>query len=169
MFGLQLAVASGGAWAQTSNADKPSPPAWKIQLVQVDRAGTMIGTPQAFDCTPTGCEQYLSLDVEAKPLPFLITLTFAAKGAYFALQSVGPGVRMVIEFEKDFVGPQFFGVRPDAPFNRMLRFTLVGPALQESESQSPQLVPSGHGNVFHRKLTPDLTLKLTMQPVPARS
>ena len=156
----------GGAWGQ---AKKVAGPAWKIVLTQIDKAGTVIGAPFSFDCTASGCEQFLILDVDGKPLKFLVTFNFAAKGAYLALQSLEPGVRAVIEFEKDFVGPQFLGVRPDAAFNRVMRYTLVGSALQQSEASSPQLMPSGRGNVFHRKLVPDLTLKLAMQPVAAKA
>lgn len=154
----------------TAIAQQPRPPrvtlrtVWDVTLTQIDKSGTVFGNPQEFKCTATGCEQPIILDVDSKPIQFLAVLTFVPKGAYVAVQSMQPEIRKVVEFEKGFQGPIFLQVRQETHFVTTLRFVLIGAGIAQSDANSPQLMPSNKGLVFHRKLAPDLTLRLTLQP-----
>jgi hypothetical protein len=166
--GLRLLLAASlalpaPAAAQASRRAKQSQPAWTVTLTQIDKAGTIVGAPQSFDCTPTGCQQFIKLDVEGKPIAFVAGFTFIPKGAYVALQPMQQEVRKVIEFEKGFQGPLFVQIGSDRRYSGTLRFILVGPAVKESEAETPQIMSNSTSLVFHRKLEPDLTLRLDMQ------
>lgn len=137
---------------------------WDVTLTQIDKSGTVLGIPKEFSCTATGCEQPIILDVDGKSIQFLAAFTFVPKGAYVALQSMQPEIRKVVEFEKGFQGPIFLHVRQETRFAATLRLVLIGAGIAESDANSPQLMPSNKGLVFHRKLIPDLTLRLTLQP-----
>lgn len=154
------------AWGQASRRPKAAAPAWSITLTQIDKSGTVVGAPIAFDCTPTGCEQLMTLDVEGQPIGFIATFSFVPKGAYVGVQSMQPEVKKVIEFEKGFQAPIFVQMGSDHRYAGMLRFTLVGPAVKEQESESPQIMSNSTSLVFHRKLVPDLTLRLELAAKP---
>ena len=134
--------------------------------MQIDKAGTLVGDPVSFSCIRTGCEQYVTLDVEGKPHQFLASMTFISNGAYLGLQSMDPAITKVVEFDKGFTGPIFMQTRPATDYTQMLRFTLTGPALAESESNGPQLMNNGQSMVFQRKLEPDLLLRVDLTPPP---
>lgn len=138
--------------------------AWQISLFQIDRSGTLVGNPKEFTCTPTGCEQVVSLDIEGKPRDFLVALTFVPKGAYFNLQSMGEEVAKVVEFEKGFVGPLFLQVRQNQRFNATLRYTLAGSAMAEAQQSGPRLMQNERSLVFQRKMAPDVTLRIALAP-----
>lgn len=155
----------------TAVAQQPRPPrvpalrtAWDVTVTQIDKAGTVVGDAKEFSCTATGCEQPIVLDIDGKPIQFLAVLTFVPKGAYVAVQSMQPEIRKVVEFEKGFQGPIFLQVRQESRYSTTLRLVLIGAGIAESDANSPQLMPSNKGLVFHRKLAPDLTLRLTLQP-----
>lgn len=139
-------------------------PAWQVRLTQLDKAGTVVGEVLTFPCVRTGCEHYLALDIEGKPRQFLAAITFVPKGAYLGLQSVDQGVTRVVEFDKGFTGPIFLQMRSASDSTQILRFTLTGPALAESESTGPQLMTNSRSMVFQRKLEPDLRLKMDLLP-----
>jgi hypothetical protein len=161
---LAAALPAGPAAAQASRRPTTPAPAWSVTLTQVDKSGTLVGAPQVFDCTPTGCEQLLKLDVEGKPFGFVAAFTFVPRGAYVAIQSMQPEIRKVIEFDKGFQAPIFVQWGSDQRYSGVLRFTLVGSALAQSEAESPQIMSNATGLVFHRKLVPDLTLQLLLVP-----
>ncbi len=172
---LALALTATGAWAQGAPPSAlpqrpssiPTPGArrgWDITLFQIDKASTLVGNPIAFPCTPTGCEQPVTLDIAGRPFRFLIAVSFVPKGAYFAVQPLQPDVTRVIEFEKTYLGPTFLQVREKARFNTTLRFTLVGPAMRESEEQPGQIMNNQRSKVFQRKLSPDLILRVSLAP-----
>lgn len=164
-----LALPPVPAAAQASRRPKEARPAWSVTLTQIDKAGTLVGAPQSFECTPSGCEQFVKLDVEGKPIGFVVALTFIPKGAYVALQSMQEDVRKVIEFEKGFQGPLFVQTGSDQRYSGLLRFVLVGAAVRESEAETPQIMSNSTSLVFHRKLEPDLTLRLELAAKPAGS
>jgi hypothetical protein len=140
---------------------------WQVTIFEIDKAGTLVGDPHGFACTATGCEEALTLDISGKPFRFLVELTFVPKGAYFALQSMQPEISSVVAFEEGFVGPTFLQVRAGTVFNTTLRFTLTGTAMAETEQQGAQLMPNARSLVFHRRMVPDLTLRLALAPAPA--
>lgn len=139
-------------------------PAWQVRLTQLDKAGTIVGEAVSFACVQTGCEQYLALDIEGKPRRFLAAITFVPKGAYIGLQSMDQGVTKVVEFDKGFAGPIFMQARDGADYTQMLRFTLTGPALAESEASGAQLMTNSRSMVFQRKIEPDLLLRVDLLP-----
>lgn len=139
---------------------------WRVTLFQIDKSGTLIGNPQDFACTQSGCEQFIHLEVDGKQVGFLVAITIVPKGAYFSLQPFGEEVTKVIEFEKGFVGPLFLQVKSDQRFNATLRYTLTGPALAESQGQSVQLMQNDSSLVFQRRLAADLILKVALEPAP---
>ncbi len=140
---------------------------WRVTLFQIDKTGTLIGNPQEFACTQSGCEQFTHFDVDGKPVGFLVAITIVPKGAYFGLQSFGEEVTKVIEFEKGFVGPLFLQVKSDQRFNATLRYTLTGPAVAESQRQGVQLMQNDSSLVFQRRMSADLILKVALEPAPA--
>ena len=150
------------AEAQVSRRSKIPAPAWSVTLTQIDKSGTVVGAPLVFDCTPSGCEQLMKLDVDGKPYGFVAAFTFVPKGAYVALQSTQPDIRKVIEFDKGFQGPIFVQMGSDQRYTGMLRFTLVGAAVKQGEEETPQIMSNSTSLVFHRKLVPDLTLRLEL-------
>jgi hypothetical protein len=139
-------------------------PAWQVRLTQLDRGGTVVGEPVSFSCIRSGCEQYVTLDVEGKPRQFLASVSFIPTGAYLGLQSMDRAVTKVVEFDKGFNGPIFMQMRPTSEYSQLLRFNLTGPALAESEQNGPQLMNNGQSMVFQRKVEPDLLLRVTMSP-----
>jgi hypothetical protein len=81
---------------------------------------------------------------------------------YVALQSLTPEVKGVFGFEQGYVGPVFVRLLQGRRVSASLRYILTGPAIASSE-QGVQLMPTENSLVFHRKLQPDLALKLAME------
>lgn len=162
----------GITWAQL-----PPPPSrapvttgkhpWRVTLFQIDKSGTLLGDTQDFACTQSGCEQLLRLDVDGQPIGFLVAITFVPRGAYFSVSSMSEDVQKVIEFEKGFIGPMFLQVKSDQRFNATLRYTLTGSALAESQRQSTSLMQNDRSLVFQRRMSPDLILKVALEPARA--
>jgi hypothetical protein len=177
---LGLATMAGAASAQLApppivNRPPPRPSiipepsakrAWDIKVFQIDKAGTLVGDPIEFPCAASGCERNTTLDVTGQPFPFLIVVTFVPRGAYFALQPMQPEITRAIEFEKTYLGPTFLQLRNKERFNTTLRFTLVGPAMRDSEDQPGQMMNNQRSRVFQRKLSPDLILRVALAPAP---
>jgi hypothetical protein len=151
------------AAAQAPAAPKASP-LWQVTVTQIDRSGTVVGNPQSFPCPKVGCEQFLKLDVAGTGYNFLASLTFIPRGAYFALSSMQQDIRKVVEFEKGYEGPLFLQARPGTPYAVTLNFVLTGLALADDAGGGPQLTDNTRSLVFHRKLYPDLTLRIEMEP-----
>ncbi|MCW3474485.1 hypothetical protein [Limobrevibacterium gyesilva] len=134
--------------------------------MQLDKTGTLLGTPWAFACPRSGCQEFLDFYVAGKARRFLAAFTFVPKGAYIAVQSMTPELRQVVEFEKGFEGPIFVLVRDANTVAQTLRFTLTGSAMAESDQERTQLMNTDRSLVFQRKLEPDLTLKVELTPPP---
>ncbi len=136
--------------------------AWDIKLFQIDKANTLVGNPIEFTCGPVSCEVPVKLDVAGKPGAFLVVVTFVPRGAYFALQPQQEGITKAVEFEKTYIGPTFLQMRGKTRFNTTLRFTLVGPAMRESEDHSASMMNNQRSRVFQRKVEPDLILRVAL-------
>ena len=162
---LLALLLAGPASAQPAPAKPPARHPWHVTLFQVDNAGTLVGNPIDFACPGSGCEQAIRLDVLGRPYRFLVAITVVPAGAYFALQPLQPEIKGVIGFEEGYIGPQFLQLRQHQRFNTTLRYVLTGPAMAAAEGQGVQLMPNESSLVFHRKLMPDLTLKVSMEPV----
>ena len=174
---LLLAMTAGAAWLGSASAHglvrvpPPRPSAipepsskrtWDVKLFQVDKANTLVGNPIEFTCGPVSCETPVKLDVAGKPAAFLVVLTFVPRGAYFALQPQQDGITKAVEFEKTYVGPTFLQMRGKPRFSTVLRFTLVGPAMRESEEHTAQMMDNQRSRVFQRKVEPDVILRVAL-------
>ena len=172
---LLLAMAAGGAGTAAAQGLVRVPPprpsaipepsakrTWDVKLFQVDKANTLVGNPIEFTCGPVSCETPVKLDVAGKPAAFLVVVTFVPRGAYFALQPQQEGITKAVEFEKTYVGPTFLQMRGKTRFSTVLRFTLVGPAMRESEAQSAQMMDNQRSRVFQRKIEPDVILRVAL-------
>ncbi len=172
LFALLLLAAPSLAWAQLPPPATRAPTTtgkhpWRVTLFQIDKSGTLLGEPQSFACTQSGCEQYLRLDVDGQQVSFLVAITFTPRGAYFGVSSMSDEVLRVIEFEKGFVGPLFLQVKSNERFNATLRYTLTGPAVAESQRLSTPLMQNDRSMVFQRRMLPDLLLKVSLEPATA--
>ena len=172
LLALVLLVMPGFASAQLPPPATRTPTTtgkhpWRVSLFQIDKSGTLLGDPQTFPCTQSGCEQFLRLDVDGQAASFLVAITFTPRGAYFNLSSMSDEVLRVVEFEKGFVGPLFLQVKSNERFNATLRYTLTGPAVAESQRQSTPLMQNDRSMVFQRRMLPDLLMKVALEPAPA--
>lgn len=172
LLALPGLVPPGFAWAQLPPPVTRAPATtgkhpWRVTLFQVDKSGTLVGEPQSFACTQSGCEQIVRLDVDGRQVGFLVAITFTPRGAYFSVSSMSEEVLRVVEFEKGFVGPLFLQVKSNERFNATLRYTLTGAAVAESQRQSTQLMQNDRSLVFQRRMLPDLLLKVALEPAAA--
>ncbi len=160
---LAVVAAASAAWS----AGPPLP--WQVTVTQFDKAGTLAAAPQVVSCPQSGCQQIITLDVLGKPHRFLLSVTPAARGAYVGLQAQDQDVGNVVEFEKGFVGPVFMATHQGLPTSTTLRFTLTGPAAISDPQRQDQLMGSaGSSLVFHRKMDPDLALRVELVPPEAK-
>jgi hypothetical protein len=150
---LLLALAIGAVAAAPASG-------WKVALTQIDKVGTMVGNQQELDCPAEGCQRMIQLELDGKPYPFLAVVTFVNRGAYVTLRPDAPAVGKVVGFEEGFEGPIFIPLRQDNRVSRTLNFTVTGPAVAQSDAASAQLMQNSHSLVFHRKLAPDLTVRV---------
>jgi hypothetical protein len=139
----------------------PAPPAWQVEVLQLDKTQTLVGKPNDFTCGTTGCEQNLTLEIDGKPQPFLLQISFVPTGAYVAVQPQAREIGKAIDFEKGFEGPVFVRIH-NGHAQETLRVTLTGAALDDPNADTPQLMQSSRSLVFHRKLEPDLTLRMAL-------
>jgi hypothetical protein len=144
-------------------AAAPALPSWQVTITQVDVSGKNLTDPVSTDCPSTGCQQQLRLIVDYKEQPFLAAITFVGKGAYVALQPLVSELGQAIDFQKGFRGPVFVVVRADEKQKTdRLRFTLTGPAAPDAAGGNAAIMNNAQSLVFHRKLTPDLILRIAL-------
>ena len=140
-----------------------APQPWQVTITQIDGANRALTDPVKVVCEPTGCEQPLQLFVDYKPQPFLAGITFVDRGAYVALQPMASELGQAIDFQKGFSGPVFVSVRDDENVKtETLRFTLTGPAVPETSKGNAAIMNNPQSLVFHRKLNPDLILRIEL-------
>jgi len=138
-------------------------PAWQVTITQVDAHDKDLTDPVKMECPVTGCEQQLRLVVDYKEQPFLAAITFVARGAYVALQPIARELGQAIDFEKGFRGPIFVMVRADEKQKiDKLRFTLTGPAVSDAAGGNAAIMNNAQSLVFHRKLAPDVILRVAL-------
>ncbi len=154
------------AFFLATNALAAAPPKrlpWQVTITQIDKAGRALTDAVNITCPQSGCEQVLQLYVDLSPHQFIAAVTFVDKGAYVALQPMATDVGQVIEFEKGFKGPVFIKVRGDENDKiELLRFTLTGPAAPEADHGSTAMMSNPKSLVFHRKLYPDVILRVEL-------
>jgi hypothetical protein len=142
---------------------------WQIRIIQIDNAGTMVGLPQGLSCPRDGCQTPINLDVEGKARRFIAIITFVKAGAYLGLQATAPALGKVIDFDKGFEGPIFIPLFGPGRDSASLNFILTGLAVSDSNQDAPLLMHDSQSLVFHRKMQPDLTLKIDFTPPRASS
>jgi hypothetical protein len=146
----------------TMGAALAASPVWQLTVTQFDKAGTLVGAPLQVSCPETGCQQVIPLDVLGKSKSFLLGVTFVQRGVYVALQAREADVGKVIEFEKGFDGPIFSATHKGIRTTVRLRFTLTGEAVSTPEQDL--MMRNSRSLVFHRKMDPDITLKVDIDP-----
>jgi hypothetical protein len=140
-----------------------APKPWQVTITQIDAANRALTDPVKVECEPTGCEQALQLFVDYKAKPFLAGITFVDRGAYVALQPLASELGQAIDFQDGFRGPVFVSVREDENAKtETLRFTLTGPAVPETSKGNAVIMNNPQSLVFHRKLNPDLILRIEL-------
>jgi hypothetical protein len=141
-----------------------APKPWQVTITQVDASNKALTDPVKVECEPTtGCDQPLQLFVDYKTQPFLAGITFVDRGAYVALQPMAKDLGQAIDFQNGFRGPLFVSVREDEHAKtETLRFTLTGPAVPEANRGKAAIMNNSQSLVFHRKLTPDLILRIEL-------
>ena len=137
---------------------------WKIQVTQIDNNGAASGRPQNVTCPREGCQVPLNIVVAGKPRLFNAIITFVKSGAYLGLQATAPELGKVIDFEKGFDGPIFMALRGPSRDSTTLNFILTGAATTQSGQNAPALMQNSQSLIFHRKLQPDITLKIDFMP-----
>ena len=149
--------------ATSALAATPPRAPWQVTITQLDKTGRALTDAVNIACPQSGCEQVLQLYVDLTPHQFIAAVTFVDKGAYVALQPMATDIGQVIEFEKGFKGPVFVKVRTDENDKiELLRFTLTGPAAPEAGHNSTAMMSNPKSLVFHRKLYPDVILRLEL-------
>ena len=147
----------------TLAAAPPKTPVWQVTITQVDSTNKPISDPVKVECPTGGCQQDLRLFVDYKEQPFLAGINFVDRGAYVALQPMAPTLGQAIDFQSGFRGPVFVKVRADEHAKTdTLRFTLTGTAVPDASSGNAAIMKNSDSLVFHRKLTPDLILRIQL-------
>jgi hypothetical protein len=133
---------------------------WTVRISQWDGVGTVVRKAPDFSCAKSGCQEVLTLDIAGAPQKFLATLSFVQRGAYIGLQPLASEVGKVVQFEKGYVGPVFMAVRDGKRGIDTLRFIVTGTAAKEAGPDRPTLMQNDKSLTFHRKVDPDLTLRI---------
>jgi hypothetical protein len=157
----QLSLLLASLLLTLAAAPKPAP--WHVTITQVDGTGKALADPAKVECQPSGCQQALQLFVDYKAQPFLAGVTFVDRGAYLALQPMVHELGQAVDFQKGFRGPVFVPVRLDENAKTdTLRFTLTGPAVPDASKGNAAIMNNSESLVFHRKLAPDLILRIEL-------
>ena len=147
----------------TPAAAPPKTPIWRVTITQVDGSDKALTDPVKFECPASGCQQDLQLFVDYKAQPFLAGINFVDKGAYVALQPQQQDLGQAIDFQTGFRGPVFVKVREDENEKiGALRFTLTGAAVPDAAGGNAAIMNNAQSLVFHRKLVPDLILRIEL-------
>lgn len=141
----------------------------KVTVTQVSETGRMLGEPRELECPETGCQQAMALAVGDKTLPFMADIQFVGRGAYVSVQARAVEIGAVVEFEKGRRGPVFLRGETDAPIAQTLRFALAPSATLRRLDVADDGKTLGTGNVYTRKRTPDLVLKVEIAPARERA
>jgi hypothetical protein len=154
----------------TLAAAPPKSPTWQVTITQVDTTDKALSDPVKVECPTGGCQQDLRLFVDYKAQPFLAGINFVDKGAYVALQPMAGDLGQAIDFQKGFRGPVFVSIqKSENAKTDTLRFTLTGPAVADATGGNAAIMNNSQSLVFHRKLVPDLILRIELVRPPAAS
>lgn len=162
---LLLLLAAGPARAQPAPPDSTASAGTRlIQISQINSEGALVGHPNELPCPPSGCQTVIDLMAEGFKEPFLFAVEFVGRGAYVTLSPRSIAIAKVQPWGDGHQGPIFVALsgagrqQTDMPFIVIRAATLR--ALQPRDN--PDVLASG--NVFNRKRTPDMTLRVTFGP-----
>lgn len=186
--GLHLALGGPALGQSPARAPVPAPPAASMQmqlgaiplappralekpamvrvvrLTQLSADQQPVGAPREIICPDSGCHQMVSLTVANTARAFVADIQFVGHGAYLVLESRSIAVAGVVEFGRGRPGPIFIRGAADSRMERQLRLVTVAP----ESVRALDAVGSGRtiasGNVFTRKIDPDVFLHVEILP-----
>ena len=136
----------------------------QVTLTQLSPTGQVVGTPHTIECPETGCQRAVSLAVGDKSLPFMADIQFVGRGAYVSVQARAVEIGAVVEFEQGRRGPVFLRGEAEAPIAQTLRYALAPSATLRRLDVADDGKTLGTGNVYTRKRSPDLVVKVEIGP-----
>ncbi|MCC6718404.1 MAG: hypothetical protein IT555_11020 [Acetobacteraceae bacterium] len=184
---LAVAVASGGAGpARAQDAAAPLPRQTQlgsiplaspraaaakaavrmVRLTQMNGQEPM-GDTRELACPGTGCQQLVSLMVDNAPLTFLVDVQFVTDGAYLSLQPRTAAVGAVTEFRQGRPGPVFIRGPATSTSEAQIAFVTAPPPSLRRLDTAVDGNTLASGNVFNRKRSPDLVLRVVVEPTKA--
>ena len=133
-----------------------------VRITQV--AGSdVVGEARVINCPETGCQQLVSLMVDNVAQRFLLDIQFVGHGTYVALQSRTAAIGGVMDFRQGKPGPVFIRGSATATSEAKLSFvTVAATSLRRLETEVDGKTLAS-GNVFNRKQSPDIVLKLVIE------
>ncbi len=136
----------------------------RVTVTQVSATGQALGEPNAIECPETGCQRAMALTVGDKMVPFMADIQFVGRGAYVSVQARAVEIGAVVEFDKGRRGPVFLRGEAEAPIAQTLRFALAPATTLRRLDVADDGKTLGTGNVYTRKRSPDLMLKVEIGP-----
>ncbi len=135
-----------------------------VRLTQVTPQGEVVGVPHEISCPGSGCQQLIALSVDNVARSFLVDVQFVGNGAYVTLELRSIAVAGVVEFSRGRPGPIF--VRGDAKstIEQRLRLVAVPPGSVRAMETASNPRTFASGNVYTRKVAPDMLLKVEIGP-----
>ncbi|HEY0418978.1 MAG TPA: hypothetical protein VGC80_05620 [Acetobacteraceae bacterium] len=131
-----------------------------VTITQENAEGGAIGKPLELRCTETGCQGAMELLVEGRAERFTVGILFVDRGAYVTVEPVSLGNAQVVEFQAAHAGPAFILLRGRDRVARLMRYVVLRDASARSVARSGDGNTLAEGNVFGRKLEPDLLLQV---------
>ena len=136
----------------------------QVTVTQLSATGQVLGEPHAIECPETGCQRAMALVVGDKTLPFMADVQFVGRGAYVSVQARAVEIGAVVEFSQGRRGPVFLRGEAEAPIAQTLRFALAPATTLRRLDVADDGKTLGTGNVYTRKRSPDLMLKVEIGP-----
>ena len=134
-----------------------------VRLTQMTGQQAM-GDARELACPDTGCQQLVSLVVDNAPLTFLVDIQFVTNGAYLTLQPRTAAIGAVMEFRQGRPGPVFIRGRATATIEARVEFVTAAPTSLRRLDTATDGNTLASGNVFNRKRSPDLVLRVVVEP-----
>lgn len=132
----------------------------QVTVTQLSPTGQVVGTPHTIECPETGCQRAIALAVGDKTLPFMADIQFVGRGAYLSMQARAVEIGAVVEFEQGRRGPAFLRGEAEAPIAQTLRYALAPATTLRRLDAADDGKTIYTGNVYTRKRSPDLVLKV---------
>lgn len=135
----------------------------KVTLTQLSDTGEKLSEHEV-ECPESGCQRAMALVVGSRTLPFMADIQFVSRGAYVSLQARAVEIGAVVEFEKGRRGPAFLRGDGEAPIGQTLRYALAPSATLRRLDVADDGKTLNTGNVYTRKRTPDMVMRVEIGP-----